>query len=132
MQTSTIQLHDIKPLMVIDDYSLHYVVALTLGALVFIGGIIYLLLHFFKTRKKYNQRKDYAQKIMQLDIKQSKQTAYDLTLYGALFAEDSPRHKEMYKNLVKRLAPYKYKKEVEPLDDEVVGYIELYKGMLDV
>ena len=38
----------------------------------------------------------------------------------------------MYKNIVDRLEVYKYKKDVEVFDKEILGYIDLYKGMLDV
>jgi hypothetical protein len=132
MQESSIKLHDIKPLMDIQDYSLLYFVALVIVVITIVFGLGYLLVHYFQTKKRYDQRKDYVQKILALDIKDSKKTAYALSHYGALFVNDSTRHKEMYENLTQRLAPYKYKKEVEPFDEEVVGYIELYKGMLDV
>jgi len=132
MQPNSIKLHDIKPLMPIEDYSLYYFIVLSIVAIGIVVGIIFLLVRFLRGRKRYNQRKDYFQKIVQLDLNDSKKTAYDLTRYGALFSEDSTRHKEMYKNLVERLAPYKYKKDVDGFDDEVRGYIELYKGMIDV
>ncbi|EDZ61575.1 hypothetical protein SMGD1_2157 [Sulfurimonas gotlandica GD1] len=38
----------------------------------------------------------------------------------------------MYDNLVQRLESYKYKKQVDEFDSEVKGYIEVYKGMIDV
>jgi hypothetical protein len=54
-----------------------------------------------------------------------------ITSLGATFKDDSPRHKEMYENLTNRLEEYKYKKEVESFSGEVLGYIELYKEMID-
>jgi len=132
MQESVIKLHDIKPLMEVSDYSLYYLIALSVGVFVLILGFVYLLWRYLKRKKRYNKRKDYAQKLIEIDLSKTKDAAYALTHYGALFADDSTRHKEMYENLTHRLSPYKYKKEVEKFDDEVVGYIELYKGMLDV
>jgi len=118
--------------MEVVDYSLYYLVGLTLLVSILLGGAFYLLYRYFKTKNRYNKRKDYAQKIMNIDLSKSKESAYAITHYGVLFVDDSTRHKEMYENLTQRLTPYKYKKEVEPFDDEVLGYIELYKGMLDV
>lgn len=132
MQESAIKLHDIKPLIEVVDYSLYYLVGVILLWAILLGGASYLLYRYFKTKNRYNKRKDYAQKIMNLDLSKSKESAYAITHYGALFVDDSTRHKEMYENLTQRLTPYKYKKEVEPFDDEVLGYIELYRGMLDV
>ena len=67
-----------------------------------------------------------------LDIDDTKNTAYLLTLYGATYKNDSSRHTTMYNNLASRLQTYKYKKNVEKFDDETLGYIELFKGMIDV
>jgi hypothetical protein len=38
----------------------------------------------------------------------------------------------MYENLINRLEVYKYKKDVDAYDGEIIGYIELYKEMIDV
>jgi hypothetical protein len=65
-------------------------------------------------------------------LSDAKRAAYDITFYGSSFKDDSQRHHEMYENLVSRLQKYKYKKEVEPIDEETLGYIELYRGMCDV
>ena len=67
-----------------------------------------------------------------LDLSDAKKAAYAITNYGATFKDDSPRHSEMYANLHNRLEKYKYKKEVEKLDEETLGYFELYKEMCDV
>ena len=66
------------------------------------------------------------------DLKDTKNAAYNVTLYGLTFKDDSPRHAEMYQNLSQRLEAYKYKKSVENFDDEVLAYIDVYKGMIDV
>ena len=55
-----------------------------------------------------------------------------ITKYGATFRYDSPRHGEMYENIVQRLEVFKYKKEVDPIDEETLGYIKLYQEMCDV
>ena len=62
----------------------------------------------------------------------TKKSAYAISSYGFTFKDDSQRHSEMYKNLSDRLESYKYKKNVEKFDSETLGYIDLYKGMLDV
>jgi len=127
-----IKIHDIKPLLEINDHSFYIFVALICLASIFVLGSAYLVFRFFKHRNLYNKKTDYLQKLGALDINDTKKTAYGITHYGEIFKDDSTRHKEMFLNLSQRLQQYKYKKEVESFDDETLGYIELYKGMCDV
>ena len=132
MQNYNINLHDIKPLLEVEEYSFYHLMILCLVALVVVLGLIYLIYKYFKNRNKYNKRKDYLSKIRELDLNDTKKTAYALSFYGEIFKNDSTRHLEMFNNITDRLKKYKYKKDVEKFDDEVLGYIELYKEMLDV
>lgn len=132
MQNIDIPLHDIKPLVDIQEYSLYYFLGLVSLAIFLACAIAYLLYLWFKRRKAFNIRKEHSKLLNAVDLSETKKAAYAITAYGATFAEDSPRHLEMYKNLTQRLEVYKYKKSVEAFDPETIGYIELYKGMIDV
>ena len=126
-----IPLHDIKPLLEVQEYSFYYLVAIILVAILLVVGVLYLLYRWFQKRDTFNIRKEHFNALNSLDFKDSKKSAYLITLYATTFKDDSPRHLEMYTNLVGRLEEFKYKKEVQPFDAEVLGYIELYKGMID-
>ena len=131
-QAYNIPLHDIKPLLEVNEYSLYYFLgALSIAVIVFLG-IAYLIYRYFKKRNGYNIRKEYIKNINTLDFNDTKKTAYQISFYGEIFKDDSPRHAEMFKNLTQRLESYKYKKTVDKFDKETIGYIELYKEMLDV
>ena len=132
MQNYDIPLHDIKPIIEIQEYSLYYLIALVVLGLFLLFGIAYLLYKWMKKRNSFNIRKEHIKLINELDFSDTKNSAYLITSYGYTFKDDSPRHSEMYKNLVERLDEYKYKKDVESFDSETMGYIELYKGMIDV
>jgi len=67
-----------------------------------------------------------------MTFKDAKRAAYDITKYGYVFADDSARNREVYENLLRRLAPYKYKKEVGAMDAETKSYFNIYLGMIDV
>ncbi len=131
-QTFDIPLHDIKPIVEIQEYSLFYFLGLIFVGLVVLFGVTYLLYKYFKARNAFNIRKEHLQVINRLNLSQTKESAYTITILGATFKDDSPRHSQMYSNLSKRLQEYKYKKEVDEFDSEVLGYIEVYKSMLDV
>jgi len=127
-----IPLHDIKSLIEIQEYSLYYLSVSILVGLFLVLGIIYLSYKWFKKRDRFNIRKEHFKLLNSLNLKETKKSAYLITLYAQTFKDDSPRHLEMYNNLTARLESYKYKKEVDNFDNEVLSYIELYKGMIDV
>jgi len=131
-QTFDIQLHDIKPILEIEEYSIYYFSGMVFLAILLVFGIGYLIYMWIRQRNSFNQRKENLKLISELDIANTKEYAYGITALGFIFKDDSERHSEMYANLSARLGEYKYKKEVDEFDDEVKGYIELYKGMLDV
>jgi len=132
MQKDIIELHDIKPIVDVEDYSLYYFLGISFISVIIVVGAIYLFLKWFKNRKRYNKREEYLKNLKQLDLTDSKKSAYAITFYGGLFKDDGPRQSEMFKNITQRLENYKYKKEVEKFDDETLGYIELYREMIDV
>ena len=127
-----IKIHDIKPIVDIQEYSFYYFLGISFVALLFVGAIAFLIYKYIKQKNAYNVKKEHLKLINELDFTNTKESAYAITLYGATFKDDSDRHKEMYKNIVDRLEVYKYKKDVEVFDKEILGYIDLYKGMLDV
>lgn len=131
-QNYDIPLHDIKPLLEVHEYSLYYLIALSAVTAFILFALIYLILKWFKSRNAFNIRKEHFELLNAVDLSDAKKAAYEITFYGNSFSDDSPRHSEMYKNLVERLESYKYKKSVESIDSEVIGYIELYRGMIDV
>ena len=132
IQSYDIPLHDIKTIVEVQEYSLYYLLATGAGVIILLALFGYLFYKFMQKRNAFNIRKVHLKLINDLDLSDTKQSAYAITTYGATFAEDSQRHAEMYANIVNRLESFKYKKEVDAFDSEVLGYIELYKGMLDV
>jgi hypothetical protein len=131
-QNFDIPLHDIKPIVDIQEYSLYYFSALVFVGVLILCALAYLIYRWMKARNAFNIRAEHFKTINTLDLTKTKEAAYTITSLGATFKDDSQRHSEMYANLVQRLEAYKYKKEVDGFDSEVKGYIELYKGMLDV
>ena len=127
-----IPIHDIKPLLEIQEYSLYYFLAIVALALVALAVIIYFVVKYIKNRNKFNIRKEHFKLFSEIKLTNAKSDAYDITFYGATFKNDSPRHSEMFDNLTQRLEAYKYKKSVQDFDDETKAYVGLYKDMIDV
>jgi hypothetical protein len=127
-----IELHDIKTIVEIPEYSFYYLLATVIGVSLVVVFIVYFLIRYIKNKNTYNKRIHHYKMLNLQNLAKTKEAAYAITLYGLTFRDDSPRHFEMYENLTKRLEPYKYKKQVDAFDDEVKSYIELYRGMVDV
>lgn len=132
MQSYDIPLNDIKTVVDIEDYSLYYLFGSVAVGLIAVMALSYFFYKWYKRKSRYNKRKEYFGILNSLDFKDTKRSAYAITLLGATFKNDSARHCEMYENIVKRLEPYKYKKEVDAFDNETIGYIKLYLDMVDV
>ena len=127
-----IPIHDIKTLVEIQEYSFYYLLALIVLALVVLGAIIYMIIRYIKSKNRYNIRKEHSKILHDINFKDAKKSAYDITFYGATFKDDTQKHHDMYENMIERLESYKYKKSVEAIDDEVKTYVDLYRGMIDV
>jgi len=127
-----IPLHDIKPIVDVEEYSFYYLLGSVGVAILVTCGVLYLLYIWYKKRNAFNIRVHNAKLLNELDLSDTKNAAYAISSYGLTFKDDSPRHTEMFKNISERLESYKYKKNVDAFDNETLGYIELYKGMVDV
>ncbi len=132
MNPDDIKIRDIKPLLEVPDHSLYFFIGVIIVSLLVLAGVIYLILKWVKTKNRLNLRRNTYKKLLHVDLSDSKKAAYEITRYGLVFKDDSPRNEEMYFNLIARLERYKYKKDVGPLEYEERSYLELYKGMIDV
>ena len=132
MQNHDIPLHDIKTIVDVPEYSMYYLLGVIAFGVLLLLGVAYLAYLWFKRRNAFNIRKENLKLINMLDLSDTKRTAYSITALGDIFKEDSPRHSEMFQNITQRLEEYKYKKDVAEFDKETLGYIELYREMLDV
>ncbi len=132
MNPDDIKIRDIKPLLEVPDHSLYFFIGVIIVSLLVLAGVFYLAFKWMKTKNRLNLRRSTYKKLLHVDLSDSKKAAYEITRYGLVFKDDSPRNEEMYFNLIARLERYKYKKDVGPFEYEERSYLELYKGMIDV
>ncbi len=125
-QNSTMQLRDIKPLVEIPDMSVYLYWGLIVLAII----IIALLGYFFYTRIHFGKKEDlekvYLEALNSIDWSSPKKAAYRATHYGRLLATDE-RREELFSQLLPLLERYKYKKEIEKVDDATRKQFELYR-----
>ncbi|MEJ2468464.1 MAG: hypothetical protein P8Y51_05230 [Campylobacterales bacterium] len=132
MRSNDIPLHDIKPLIEIHDYTPYYLGAAAAVVLALLLVVAYLLVMQYRRSRGRNRRRECLEALNGVDLDHAKDAAYAITRLGRCFASDSPRLEEAYRNLSRRLEPYKFKKTVPPIDEETRAYFRIYLGMIDV
>jgi hypothetical protein len=130
--TIEIPLHDIKPLVEIEDYSLYYLLGLSVVVGIVLLALLYLVYRYIQQKNRYNIRKEHYKILQNISLTNTKKAAYALTKYGLTFKNDNERNAKTYEELLEKLARYKYKKDVESFDSDTQRVIELYRGMIDV
>lgn len=129
-QNLTVQIRDIKPLLEIPDSS-YYIY----WGLIGFGGLLLLGILFFLFKKIWEQRKinlakTYLANLKAIDWKETKKSAYEATHYARLLATDA-RRKELFFQLETMLEKYKYKKNVDALDQETHNQFNLFVKVAD-
>ncbi|HEY9191082.1 MAG TPA: hypothetical protein VIM88_09485 [Sulfurovum sp.] len=131
-QTATIneQLRDIKPLMEIPDSSYYIYWGLIIFTVLLVSGILFFVLKKVWENRKVNLAKGYLTALKNIDWKDTKRSAYEATHYARLLATDE-RRKELFSQLEPLLEQYKYKKEVDEVDQETRNRFNLYVQVAD-
>jgi len=124
------QLRDIKPLLEIPDSSFYIFWGLVIFGTLVVAAALYFAIRKYLQYRKANLAKKYLEKLKAIDWRDPKASAYAATRYGRLLATDD-RRKELFEQLLPLLEKYKYKKEVEAVDDETINRFNLYVQVVD-
>ncbi len=126
-----IPLHDIKPLVEVPDNSLMFLIIISAAVLLLVMvPLVIWLMKKYKKSKSENLRKLYLKKIHAIDTGNAKQAAYEISEYGRILAVND-KEKDLLESLDKRLAQYKYKKEVSSIDDETLSHFYVFLEVVD-
>lgn len=118
-----LEIHDIKPLVEVPDYSLYILIVLIVFAVILIGALLFWFYKLFKNDRSIEKR--YFQELKELDFKDAKHCAYLITKYTRVLAK-SEREKRLSAELIYALSDYKYKKEVKPIDKSIKAKLEVF------
>ncbi|HFB54231.1 MAG TPA: hypothetical protein ENJ67_05795, partial [Sulfurimonas autotrophica] len=123
-------LKDIKPLVEIPDSSFYIYWGL-IGFAVLLGiGILFFVPKKLWENRKKNLAKEYLAALKSIDWSNSKKAAYEATHYARLLATDE-RRKELFSQLEPMLEKYKYKKEVDEVDQDTLNQYKLFVQVAD-
>ena len=124
------QLRDIKPLLEIPDNSYYLFWGLILFGVLLALAVLFFAIKKFLEHRKANLAKKYLARLHAINWKETKESAYTATHYARLLATDE-RRKELFSQLESLLEQYKYKKEVERVDDQTLKQFNLYVQVCD-
>ena len=115
------KLKDIKPNVIIPDNSLVILLSF-IFVLLIIGTLVYLFFKKLKRRKKPTLKEIKLKELKALDFSDDKEVAYKFTTDAYLFLDD--KNKDKYEEIVKKLEPYKYKKDIPAMPKELKSSIK--------
>jgi len=124
------QLRDIKPLLEIPDNSYYIYWGLIIFAALLTAGILFFVFKKLWENRKMNLAKGYLEKLKAIEWEDTKKSAYEATHYARLLATDD-RRKELFSQLEAMLEQYKYKKEVDKIDQDTRNKFNLYVQVAD-
>jgi len=129
--TLATQLKDIKPPVVITDWSFYlYWGVILLGGMIVLIALYYLVKLLMEIRHT-NQRRTYLSALKEIQWNDPKKAAYEATRLGRLILSDDERLQELYRQMTAELDHHKYRKEVDPLTPEARRQFDLFVKACD-
>lgn len=120
------EIRDIRPIFELSDYYLYFAGVAVVLILLAVAGVV---LYRYLRRPKADVRAEYIRAFEAIDLEKSKTAAYEITKYVRLIAADE-RQEKMAEKLVVMLEPYKYTKEVPPLNEAVRSHYRIFLDMI--
>ena len=125
------QLRDIKPPVEIHDISVYLYWGAVLLSIVVLAVALFFLIKLLLGLRRTNQRKAWLEALKQIDWSDPKHGAYEATRLGRLLLGEERRPRELYRQMVEALEPYKYRKEVSELAPDARAQFDLFVKACD-
>lgn len=117
-------LRDIKGIVEIDEPSFQILIALLAVLFLLLGWGAYLFKNRRRRRKKLSPKALAKKALEQLDYANTKEVVYGFVEHGALLLNE--KNEQSFKQIAEALTPYKYKKEVPPLEPKLEKQIKAF------
>jgi len=115
------KLRDIKGIVEVSDYSMYYLIALSLAVLIVIWVIIYILMQP-KARKKPTNRQTALKNLKNINYGDVKEIAYTFTLNAPFFINET--NKQDIDMILNKLEIFKYKKYIPKMEKDLKSEIK--------
>lgn len=124
------KLQDIKDIEKIPDNSIFLFSILVFLAILILLVIIFFIIKLLK-KKKISDRKKYYKILENVDFIDSKNAAYIITKYARLISLND-REKKLSEELIEELEKFKYKRNVENIDNLIKVKYSIFMDSVDV
>lgn len=125
-----LKIHDIKDIVEIPDNSIFLFILICFIVILIILGIILLIIKLIKN-KKVNVRKEHFEILKNVDFSDSKKAAYTITK-SIRFLANNEREKNLSLEIIDELETFKYKKDVEDIDNSLKIKLDRFLDIVDV
>lgn len=126
-----IPVHDVAPLLEINEYSLVWFAVLVIGVLVVSYGVLKKM-RLNENTKEVNARQQHYENLMDIDLTDPKKAAYTISREASFFARDNEQMLNTYSVLFKQLESYKYVPKAGVMDEECLALYRSYCQMIVV
>ncbi len=124
-------LRDIKPPVEIHDISVYLYWGLIILSVAVLAVALFYLVKLLLGLRRTNWRKAWLEALKQIDWNDPKHGAYEATRLGRLLLGEEHRPRELYRQMVEALKPYKYRKEVSGLAPDARAQFDLFLKACD-
>ncbi len=125
-----LELKDIKPLLEIPDNSYYIYWGLIIFGILLVVAILFFVVKKYLEIRRENLARKYLAELHSVDWSDAKESAYKATHFARLLATDA-RRRELFEQLAPMLDRYKYKKEVDSVDEDTLKQFNLYVQVAD-
>lgn len=126
---NNLNIHDIKSLTQIPDYSFFIFISLIIVALMIVIVLIYFIYKTFKNRDF--KRRNSFEILKNIDLNDAKKSAYLITQHSRILVSNEKEEK-LLNELIESLYQYKYKKNVSSINEESQQKFKTFMDLLNV
>ncbi len=119
-------LKDIKDVVEIHDYSFAVLIALIIALFLVVALLGYLFKNRRRRKRPLSKKERAKETLKRLDFSDTKAVVYAFTQEGAYFVNQN--NQQEYDAIESQLLPYKYQKEIPPLDRSIEKRIKAFIG----
>jgi hypothetical protein len=119
--------NEIEPIIEISSNSIYYFIAIIIGTIFLIYAVYKIIKWLIKI--KLDKKGEILAKMRKMDWENPKEVAYKITKYGREIAGE--RSQKILDSLILELEPYKYRKDVAKISDEVKANFQIFLGVVE-
>jgi len=122
------ELKDIKDIVEVHEYSFEMLMTLIVVSIILLLILIYFIKNRRRRRKRLSPKAVALQRLKTMNYSDPKEVVYTFSQEGFLWVNE--KNSDVFYAIERALIPYKYKKDIPPLDKKLAKRVETFvKGL---